>query len=351
VTSPATHSVDAGRAGDGTRPGAAPGADDSWRVAAAVCVVLVGVAVAASLVNDPAVSELLASAVRAIGLLAACGTVGTLVLAALSAGRPNTSRLPRRAASAWALIWCVSSVASVGLQLSLVRTRPSGLFDSDVAGAFGWSMRGLVATAWAAALVAVLARAARTRRDDRVLLVLALASLLPTALTGHSTHSSAPIVAVLSMVVHVVAVTVWFGGLLALAVHADAQTRLDTVVIRRFSALALVCFVAVAESGVVSALARLPFRELVDAGAYAVLLCLKVALLGVVGVMGLLHRRRTLPRLAAGEPGSFWSLVAGELVVLAAVIGLGVALSTSAPPPAPDAPGGELHAQQAFTTL
>ncbi len=328
--------------------GAATGADDAWRVAAAVSVVLVGVAVGASLVNDPGVSQLVSAGLRAMSLLAACGTVGTLVLAALVAAPTDTSTVMRGVTSRWAITWCVASACSVVLQMSLVGARPAGLFDGGVAGAFGWSLRGLVATAWAAALVAVLARAARTRRDDRVLLAVAAAALVPMAVTGHSTHSTAPVVAALSMVVHVVAVTAWFGGLLALAVHATSGIRYDAAVLRRFSSLALVCFVAVAESGVVTAVTRVSFSGLLEVRVYTVLLALKIVLLGVIGVAGVMHRRRTLPRLAAGRPGSFWSLVAGELVVLAAVIGLGVALSGSAPPPPLDSLAGEPHALPIF---
>jgi cytochrome c oxidase assembly factor CtaG len=67
--------------------------------------------------------------------------------------------------------------------------------------------------------------------------------------------------------------------------------------------------------------------------AYGLILLAKTAAFVVLGLMGGRHRRRTLPRLRAGEPHSFLLLALGEILIMAATVGLAVALSRTAPPP------------------
>ena len=58
----------------------------------------------------------------------------------------------------------------------------------------------------------------------------------------------------------------------------------------------------------------------------------KVALLAALGLLGLGHRRITLPLVGQGRSWPFWRLVVVELAVMGAVSGVGVALAGSAPP-------------------
>jgi hypothetical protein len=268
--------------------------------------------------GDPT-GSLWVTPLRALTVLAGCGTIGSLVLIHIVVGAPEPRLL--RAASRWAALWSMTSLASAGLLVVQV----DGALTP-----FAWSLRALVATGWAAGVVAVMTNGRRTPRMAAAL-GLSLAALVPMVLDGHSWHADARVAAVGSLLVHVVALTAWTGGLLALGLHAPQRMRGDLRVLRRFSTLALVCFVAVAVSGLVNAFTRLSWSELLASGAYGRLLATKVTLFAVVGALGLLHRRRTLGRLADGDPVPFWTVVAAELVVMAVLLGLGAALAGASP--------------------
>jgi putative copper export protein len=64
----------------------------------------------------------------------------------------------------------------------------------------------------------------------------------------------------------------------------------------------------------------------VTSGYGAVVFAKAVAFACLVAI-GWCHRSRTLPALAAGRPSAFWRVAAGELMVMAATVGLAVALS------------------------
>ena len=319
----------------------------SRRLVGSIGVLLVATVLAASVVTTPQllapaaegirdaglVSDLTAPVVRGLRVLAAVVTVGALVVALLLGGSGRASAL-KVAASRWALLWAVAAGCSIFLEVS----QTSGVPIADVLSGEGSSfasaaqVTGLTVTAWLAAMVSFLARRVDTSSGVALVLLLAASALVAPVLTGHSGHAGFNVPALIALALHVLAVSAWAGGLLALCAHADAATRLDTEVLRRFSAMALVCYVVVALSGVANLVARLSLVDLVrDGGAYAVLLLLKVSLFVVLGGMGLAHRRRTLGRAEDGATSSFWSLAVVEVAVMAAVLGLAVSLTATAP--------------------
>jgi putative copper resistance protein D len=196
---------------------------------------------------------------------------------------------------------------------------------------------GLALSAWLAALVSFFASRVESIPGLRLVLLVAVVGLVIPELTGHSGHSGFNPLALSALGLHVLAVSAWAGGLLALCAHLDPQTRQDSGLLYRYSAMALVCYVVVAVSGVLNLYARLSWAELVESGPYAVLLLLKIAGFLALGCFGLTHRRRTLRRMSAGEGASFWSLAAVEVAVMAAVLGLAVTLTATAPGKADDA--------------
>ena len=72
-----------------------------------------------------------------------------------------------------------------------------------------------------------------------------------------------------------------------------------------------------------------------------------VGLGATFGLFGLTHRRKTLRRVAAGEPAAFWSLAAVEVAVMAAVLGIAVTLTATSPGDDTDS----VHAAPAATAL
>ncbi|WP_052090462.1 copper resistance D family protein [Modestobacter caceresii] len=272
--------------------------------------------------------------------IAAVGTVGTLLFAAvlLPAGAGQLAPQARRAvstASAWALAWALATSLGGLLTVSrLVGVAPTALDGSSVRVFLldtGAGRAVLLVTAITAGL-AVAARPGTGRGGARLLLAGALAALVvPVVLSGHSSAAEDHLVAVTTLAVHVVAASLWVGGLGALLRYG----RATPAAAGRYSAVALWCFGATAVSGVLAAGVVLGGAGAVVAAlgtGYGVLLLGKTLGLTVVGLLGWQHRRRTLPQLRAGQPGAFRRLAVVETAVLLATVALAVALAASPPP-------------------
>ena len=131
--------------------------------------------------------------------------------------------------------------------------------------------------------------------------VVALVAVLPLALAGHAAGSDSHMNSVDSLALHLVGACC---GSAAWARWCSSPRRLGDqrdAVVRRYSTLAGACFALVALSGVVNAALRLgSFAGL--ATTYGLLVVGKVVALGLLGLAGLAHRRRTIPRLG-DRPG------------------------------------------------
>jgi putative copper resistance protein D len=136
--------------------------------------------------------------------------------------------------------------------------------------------------------------------------------------------------AVDSLALHLLAVCCWVGGLMALLLVSGRLGNQLPTVVRRYSTLALWCFVVVAGSGVVNAALRLGAWSNLSTF-YGLLVVGKAMGLTLLGVAGWVHRRSLIGRLEQ-EPRLFARLATVEVLVMAATMGLAVALSRSAPP-------------------
>jgi cytochrome c oxidase assembly factor CtaG/putative copper export protein len=166
--------------------------------------------------------------------------------------------------------------------------------------------------------------------------VLALLALLPLALGGHASGADDHTNSVDSLALHLVSVCLWVGGLAALLLVAGRLGSQLPAVAARYSRMAGWCFVVVAGSGVLNAWLRLGSLAAL-ASTYGMLVVLKTVAVTVLGLAGWAHRRSTLLRIGRDRRW-FARLASGELVVMAATMGLAVALSRSAPPGG-EAPG------------
>jgi putative copper resistance protein D len=166
--------------------------------------------------------------------------------------------------------------------------------------------------------------------------------ILPPLLTGHSASAGSHDAAMSSLAIHVLAASLWIGGLAGVSWLACRNKtnsgRAFAAALPRFSTLALWCFVAVALSGIVNAYIRLgTFSDLFETR-YGGLVLGKAAALIVLGWFGYRHRARTVPVAAAGSRRAFFRLAAAEVVVMAIAVGLAVALSRSPTPVARSEP-------------
>ena len=282
-------------------------------------------------------------AVRAIADLSGALTIGSLLFAAFLTPPQHNGLLDvagyraLRRAGICALVWAGTAALLVPLTLSdttgqpVLRTlRPEQVWHAigqvEVAGA--WRT-----TAIMAFVLAVACRLALRWGWTPPLFALSLGCLLPITLTGHSSSGGAHDLATNSLILHLVGVTVWTGGLFAVLAHAlrgGAHTDLAT---RRFSAVATCAFGVVAISGVINAWVRVPLSD-VFTTTYGQLVVAKTVALCALGLIGFLQRRKAIPALAAdpGDRGPLIRFAGVEALVFAATIGLAVGLGRTPPP-------------------
>ena len=171
---------------------------------------------------------------------------------------------------------------------------------------------------------------ARLRDPDlvavRIVLVIALLGMLTPGVTGHASSSASHEVAVTTVALHVVAASLWVGGLGALIVLLGRRRELLAVALPRFSTLAGACLAVVTVSGVLTAQVRLGSWAALFLTGYGALVMAKVGALVLLGGLGLLTRRR----MAAGRmPVLRWAGI--EIVLMAVTLGLAAALSQTSP--------------------
>jgi putative copper export protein len=295
---------------------------------------------AANAVDGPgALVDLAAAVARAVSLLGSVCCVGALLTAQVLLPRDrsavcaeNSGRLSR-AASHWGFVWAVAAAAEVLLLAATVADQSVGhvlTVGPGAAAAFVASqVRTWAVAAWVGGLVALLATRARSTVVRAVLLLATVGGLLAPLLTGHGGGAGVPVAATLALAVHVLAVSCWVGGLVAVCLHVRGLQLAPTVA--TFSRLALVCSVLVGLSGIANVAVRLSWQETLHSGAYGALLAAKVSGIVVLVLVGRRHRRLTLPALGAGDARPLWRLAGVELVLMMAVMGLAVVLSGTGP--------------------
>ncbi|MCW2626807.1 MAG: putative rane protein [Mycobacterium sp.] len=283
--------------------------------------------------------------VRAAGEIAAVLAVGSFMFAAfLVPPQPNgvldaAGYRALRLGTVASGVWTVCAALLVPLTVSDVTGQPlvSRLSPSAI-----WSVASLVDTAtawrWTAFIAAavVLASLPVLRWSWTPLLFAgSLVSLIPLALTGHSSAGGSHDMATNSLLIHLVAAGVWAGGLLALLAHALRSGEHADLAARRFSAVALWCFLAMALSGVVNALVRIRPGDLLHSG-YGWLVLAKASALCALGFIGWRQRRSGVAALRSDPEarGPLIKLALIEALIFGLTFGIAVALGRT-PPPAP----------------
>lgn len=205
----------------------------------------------------------------------------------------------------------------------------------------------------AAALVSVwVDRPDRPRRSAAELLALTgalaagAATLLVPGLAGHAGQTSPRGAAVAFDWLHLVAGSVWVGGLAGLLVlwrslPAARRTAGLVVCVPRFSNVAFVSVLALIGSGIGASLLHLPTLATLWNTSYGQALLVKIGLLAVALVLAAVNLLRTTPRLRASParpelgPSAvvlLRRLVSGETLLVLAAVTTAAVLSSLAPP-------------------
>lgn len=269
-------------------------------------------------------------------------TIGLLLTAALllpnDKGLLGKTALGYVKAASWsALSWAAAAFAAIVFGAADFFARPvTEIFDSNYLTGFATQFGpgiALTLVVLFGVAIALFSRGAITAGAAAGLLVLALATLLPPALTGHSSSSPNHDLATSGLALHLLTLSLWVGGLAVVALHAVRKLPQLEIAAARFSRLALWCYIGVGASGVFSVLARLTSVSDLWTSAYGVLIVAKIIAFVLLGYVGWWHRQRTLAGIGAGRHGAFTRLACGELLLMAATMGLAVVLSRTAPPP------------------
>lgn len=263
--------------------------------------------------------------------------IGSLVLSAFAANTEEREKLQPMAS--WAASLWLGSASTYFILTYLVvsgSTISYGPLFSEGLWLFATEIelgRLLAINLSFALLLSLTTIAFRGQRMGAVNIAIALAGLYPLAESGHASSDAGHSLAVNSMLMHLVGVTVWVGGLFALYGLLNRGDR-ASVLVSRYSTLALFSFGLVAVSGLVSGFIRL-YSPADLLSPYGLMLIGKAVILFVLGAIGVRYRAGLVKEIAT-RAKAFWSLVAFELVVMGLAIGLGTALAATPLPTNPN---------------
>jgi putative copper resistance protein D len=282
------------------------------------------------------------TAVRVLAEAASVVCVGSLLLAAFLVPPQESGTLAPdgygalRAANVAAWAWFVTSVASVvftaadgaGKPVAEV-LNPTTLVElvDAIEQPKAW-----VFTAVIALVLAVGCRLALSWGWTTALFFLAVGGLVPVAVTGHSASGGSHDMATNSLLFHLIAAALWVGGLIAvLALGWRKGTNL-ALAARRFSRLALVCWIVMAISGVINALVRISVSDLLTTD-YGLLVVAKIVALLLLGVFGHQQRQRGVRPLVDGGSGrQLLRLASVEVLLMFVTLGIASGLARTPPP-------------------
>jgi cytochrome c oxidase assembly factor CtaG/putative copper export protein len=271
------------------------------------------------------------------GILAA--TIGTLVLAAFALPRGEPAHAAaQRLAGGSAVAWAVSAMLYTCASFLFITNRAvSGGFDQAFASFLTEvdAGRAGLGTAALAAVVALSCFFLHGPPAAAATVLLAFGGLVPLVLRSHATGGAGHADSTTALIVHTATAAVWLGGLMALVLlRAKLPDGRFSATVRRYSTLALICFICLAVSGFLAGLARISSVEAV-LSPYGVLLLAKTAAFIILGCFGVLHRRWSLRRLERDphRGGRHFALLAvAELAVMGAASGTAAALARTEPP-------------------
>ncbi len=284
--------------------------------------------------------NLLTTAFKFLNLIGGFSAVGALLAMAFLVinkdGFLSTSgEKLRRFLTISSAVWLFGAVGTIIFTLAqILGTSITDAFDLTVIRSFLTQIslgKYLAFQALMALVVLLFSFTSRKIEALIILLGLSIAGLVAPVFESHAASGGSHMLVVGSLVVHVIALSLWVGGVIALA-FLSAQDRAAAV--PRFSQIALWSAIAVVISGSVNAWARLNF---VDAwnSSYAFVVAGKIIATTVLLLIGYLHRK-TLSNKDSINWVAFARLISVEALIMLVTVLMGTWLSTNS---SPDRPG------------
>ena len=269
----------------------------------------------------------LASGITTIGLLLAIAFFLNEIEGKLGDRAKGLRSFTSIAALTWALATGLSIIATLA---NILGTDLSGALDPTSMRSFISQItlgKYMFAQLCLALLVASVAIRIKGVAGANALLLLSLAAIIAPVFESHSASSGSHALAIGSLVVHVVAISLWVGGLVAITfLKADDRA----IALPRFSALALWAAIAVSASGTANAWARLNF-QIAWSSDYARLVFLKILLTAALIFFGYLNRRQLKGSLKLNGK-QLGRLLSVEVLIMTITTFVGSKLSTMQPP-------------------
>ena len=261
----------------------------------------------------------LSSFITLIGIL-----VGLAFLAPENKGYFQPSRLQKFLAPV-SLAWLLSSIFFLMSEVAFILNTPiSEVIDGNILRSFitQTTLGKLFEIQIVAALVCAFA-AVRVKKTGGVVFLIFIAWIggLAPYLESHGSGAGNHMLAIGLVIVHVAAISLWFGGVIALFLMSKSDREIAR---KRFTPLALWCVSAIALTGVVNAFIRIESFANIRSD-YGVLVILKTVIL--IFVLALVAQGRK----KLGEQ-NFTKQLIQELILLTTVLVLGVFLGQGEPP-------------------
>ena len=178
-----------------------------------------------------------------------------------------------------------------------------------------------------ALFVAITSRALTSSGYTAILLLISLIAISAPVFQSHAASSGSHALAIGSLLIHVIALSFWVGGVIAIALLNQEDRKIS---LPRFSQIALWAAIAVVISGVINASARLNFAA-AWSSSYAYVVILKVLITFVLLYFGYKHRNYLATKPSVNW-GAMTRLISVEAAIMIFVTALGSWLSSNQPP-------------------
>jgi cytochrome c oxidase assembly factor CtaG len=284
--------------------------------------------------------NLLTTAFKFLNLIGGFAVVGALLSMAFLVinkdGFLTTSgEKVRRLLKISSTIWVVGALGTVIFTLAqILGTTFSDALDLTVIRSFLTQIslgKYLAFQALMATVVLIFSFATKKIESLIILLALTIAGLVAPVFESHAASGGSHSLVIGSLVIHVIALALWVGGVIALGT-LSAQDR--PVAVPRFSQMALWSAIAVVISGTINAWARLNFADAWNSS-YAFIVLGKIFATVILLGIGYLHRK-TLSNKDSINWVGFAKLLSVEAAIMVITVVMGTWLSTSS---SPDRPG------------
>jgi putative copper resistance protein D len=280
------------------------------------------------------------TAFKYLNLLCGFATIGALLAMAFLLldveGKISTSgEKLRNFLKVSAAAWFIGIAGSIIFTLAQILDTPlSGALDLTTIRSFITQItlgQYLAFEAAIALLVFVCTFQAKKIMSLIVLLLISIVGLVAPVFQSHAASGGSHSLVIGSLLIHVIALSMWVGGILAIAMLSASDRA---IAVPRFSQLALWSAIAVVISGTVNAWTRLNFESAWNS-TYAFLVIAKtVATIALVG-LGYLHRKNLEGKESINWVG-FARLLSVEAIIMVVTVAMGSWLSNTS---SPDRPG------------